>query len=158
MSDTYTNLNGHPIKLIDNGDGTFSFATQLSGSSIPSDQPIPTSLVGSLTNVISVTQTSGANAAQTITINAVADKSHYIVGFEVAIKAAAAVTDIDVVLNDGATAKWSTVIGAGAAIGTRVGMMLPYPIKMTAATAVTLVVDAGGASVVTLANIAYYTA
>ena len=35
MADTYTIINGNNIKLVDNGDGTFSLATEATGSALP---------------------------------------------------------------------------------------------------------------------------
>lgn len=105
--------------------------------------------------------TSEANTAKTITVAAVAGKSHYVTSFEVVIKAAAAVTDIDIVLTQDAAGTpvvlWSTVIGAAAAVGTRAFVSFPQPIKVTAGKTVDLVIDAGGASVVTVGNVAGFT-
>ena len=104
----------------------------------------------------SSTQTSSANTAQTLSVAAIAGKRHYVTGLVVAIKAAAATGDINVVLKDGTTALWSEVIGDSAARGTRVGGIFDDPFEGTVSTAINLVVDAGGASCVTVASIKGY--
>ena len=123
-----------------------------SGNEYTAANPIPTKVVGS---VITVTQDSLANATNTITIAGVAGQSIYVEAIEVAISGAVAGNDINVLLKDGTTTKWKTVIGSGASRGTRVGMVLPMPIKITAGANLILAVDAGGASVITTANVAY---
>lgn len=107
------------------------------------------------------TADSEANTAKTITIAAVEGKSHYITAIEVSISGAAAVSTITVTLKEDAAgtpvSKWKEIIGIGASIGTRVGLALPFPIKLTAGKTADLVISAGGASVVTTGNIAGYT-
>lgn len=112
--------------------------------------------IGHAIALTTVTQDSTANTANTITVAAVAGKKHYVAAIEVSIKGAAAGADINVVLRDGAAARWSEVIGSSAVRGTAVGFVLPHPIEMTTNTAMTLEVDAGGAGVITRANLAYY--
>jgi len=123
-----------------------------------SDGSTPVVVVGSLANVIPVTQDSSANAVNTLTVVGVEGKSIYVEAIEVVTSGASAGSDINILLKDGATTKWKTIIGSGASRGTRVGIVLPMPIKITAGANCVLAVDAGGASVVTTANLAYYTA
>lgn len=107
------------------------------------------------------TDDSEANTAKTITIAAAEGKSHYITAIEVAISGAEAASTITVELKEDAggtpVSKWKEIIGSSAAIGTRVGLALPFPIKLTAGKTADLVISAGGASVVTTGNIAGYT-
>lgn len=104
-----------------------------------------------------ITQDSAANAAQTLTKAAVADQRHYITALEAAISGAAAGADIAIVLKDGSTAKWKSVIGNAAASGSRVQLSFPQPVEVSVNTAANLEVDAGGASVVTSASMSGYT-
>jgi hypothetical protein len=104
-----------------------------------------------------VTGTSTANTEQTITKAAEAGKKHVVTAFEVVIRGAAAGTDISVALKDGTTVKWQTYIGSGAVRGERVGIVFAHGIEMTTNTAANLYVGAGGASVITEANMAGYT-
>jgi hypothetical protein len=106
---------------------------------------------------IATSQDSAANTAQTITVAAVAGKYHHASGLSVYVSAAAAVSDITVELKDGATVKWKGIIGAGAERGSSVERTFDPPIRGTTNTAMTLVVSAGGASVVTTANLQGYT-
>jgi hypothetical protein len=106
-----------------------------------------------------VVQDSAANTAQTATKAAQAGARHYVTGVEVAVSGAAVGSaDISITLKDGTTAKWKTFIGAAAARGTRIFVDFSRaPIEMSVNTAVNLAVDAGGASVITTANIVGYT-
>ena len=109
-----------------------------------------------------VTGDSAANTALTTTKAAVAGKSHYITAIEVVISAANAGADIKVLLREdnaggGAATLWKEIIGNGAGRGTRCGIVFNTPIKLTAAKTADLVVDAGGAAVVTSCNMAGYT-
>ena len=107
------------------------------------------------------TDVSAANTAKTITKAAVAGKSHYITAIEVSTKGADAASDIDVVLNEDnagtPVAKWQEVIGTYAVSGSRCGIVFAKPIKLTAGKTADLVVDAGGAGVVTVANLQGFT-
>ena len=107
------------------------------------------------------TDVSAANTAKTITKAAVAGKSHYITAIEVSTKGADAASDIDVVLNEDnagtPVAKWQEVIGTYAVSGSRCGIVFAKPIKLTAGKTADLVVDAGGASVVTVLNLQGFT-
>lgn len=121
---------------------------------------LPVQLSGSFpANAVpfTVTGDSGANAAQTITKAAEAGKSHYITAIEVVLTGATSASAISVKLNDDATTIWKSAIGLGSARGTRTGIALPFPIKITTGKKVDLVVDAGGASTVTYANMSGYT-
>lgn len=104
------------------------------------------------------TGTSAANTAQTLTKAAEANKTHYVTGFEVVIRGAAAANDIAVTLRNGTTIIYRTYIGNTKASGERVGVMLPLGgLQATPNTAVTLEVTAGGAGVITEANLITYT-
>jgi hypothetical protein len=109
-------------------------------------------------------QDSGANASQTITLAApvapVGQQSasvYYIVtSLSVFISGAAATADISITLNSGSRLMWKGWIGSGAARGASVPLTIPidgWPAE--AGQAVTLVVGAGGAGVVTTANISW---
>lgn len=104
-----------------------------------------------------ITQDSAANTAQTLTMAAEAAKKHYITALEVVLSGAAAGADIAIVLKDGATAKWKTIIGNAAAVGTRVTMAFPQPVELSENTAANLEVGGGGASAITTANLSGYT-
>lgn len=105
----------------------------------------------------SVTQNSAANTAQTLTKAGEVGKKHRVTSVDVFISGAAAGSDITVTLQDGATAKWVGKIGNAAASGSRAGFSVPSGVEMTAGNAANLVVTAGGASVVTTANMTGYT-
>ncbi len=105
----------------------------------------------------SVTQDSTANTAQTLAKDANTENKHFITSIEVAIKGATAGADINIVLKAGATAIWKSVIGSGAARGTRINAVFNHPIEMAKNTAANLVIDAGGADVVTVASMTGYT-
>jgi hypothetical protein len=107
----------------------------------------------------SVNNTSAANAAVTTSKAAEPGKRHYVTGFSAVISGAAAANDISVELRDGATVKWREYIGSGAARGARVAVNLGTGgIEMSVNAAVNLVVSAGGAGVVTDANLVGFTA
>lgn len=107
----------------------------------------------------SVTQDSSANAQQTLTKAAAEGVTHYVCGFEVITSAAAsAAAETIILLKDGTTTVYKSCIGASAARGTRVSIMFPFPIKMTAGAAAVLNVAAAGASCVTTANMIGYSA
>lgn len=122
---------------------------QVSAADVSLSNPIPTFRAGSWV----VTGDSSANTAQTITQAAQTGKTHYIFGFEVVIKGAAAGADIDVKLYDGTTLIYHTVIGNAAAVGTNVGMYLSAPITLTTGNKCDLIIGAGGASVITCGNL-----
>lgn len=100
-----------------------------------------------------VTQASAANAAQTLTKAAVADTRHRVSGFSCVVIAAAAGADIGVDLQFGGVSKVKDYIGSGAARGTRLAFAFDPPLDPAENTAITLVVDAGGAAAVTRANL-----
>lgn len=106
----------------------------------------------------SQTQDSTANTAQTLTRAAVPGKCHYITAVEVLISGAAAVNDITIQLQDNSSTVWKEFIGSGATRGERAGIVFLSPIKITQGNPANLVVAAGGASVVTTANMAGFTA
>jgi len=105
-----------------------------------------------------VTGVSSANTAKTITKAAVTDRRHYVEGYMVVIKGADAAADIDIELQDGTTVIWRDVIGLGNGRGSRVGTICENnPFSFTPGTAVNLVVDAGGANVVTVLSLKGHT-
>lgn len=105
-----------------------------------------------------VTQDSAANTSQTLSKAAVAAKRHYLLACEVVISAAAVGTaDIVVTVQDGGTVLWKSIVGAGAPRGERVGVVFSQPLQCSVNTAAQVVVGAGGASVVTTANLCGYT-
>ncbi len=102
------------------------------------------------------TQDSAANAAQTLTKAAVAGKKHCITALSVAVSGAAAAADITVTLKDGATVIWKGVVGTGAR-GMGLIKDFLFPLVLSENSAANLEVAAGGASVVTTANLTGYT-
>lgn len=112
----------------------------------------------SLSGVNAQTQDSGANAAQTLTRTARAGMSHYITAIEVSISGSAAANDITIQLQDGSTTVWKEIIGSASTTGERAGIVFNQPVKLTTGNAANLVVSAGGAGVVTSANMAGFTA
>jgi hypothetical protein len=104
-----------------------------------------------------VTGTSDANTAKTITKTGVAGYRHVVTSFEVVVRGATVGADTSVALKDGSTVKWQSYFGVGAVRGERVGATFPHGIEMSAYGTVTLVVGAGGASVITELNMAGHT-
>jgi hypothetical protein len=105
-----------------------------------------------------ITQDSEANTEQTLTKAAISGRKHFVTALEVVISGGNAGADISVILQDGTTALWKTFIGSGATRGERVGLVFSQPLECGMGNAANLVVAAGGASVVTSANLAGYTA
>lgn len=104
------------------------------------------------------TATSGNNTAATATVAAVAGKKHYVLGYNVVIRAAAAGNDILVTLKDGAAVKLTDVIGNAAPSGTGVEKVSSMPILVGSTnTDLTLNAGAGGAGVVTELTVWGYT-
>lgn len=103
------------------------------------------------------TQDSSANSSQTVTVAGSSGRFHFVTGFEVAISGADASEDIFVTVEDDGTAIWKTVIGSGSARGERTGIAFSRPVRIGRGNDLTLVVTAGGASVVTHANLEYFT-
>lgn len=101
---------------------------------------------------------SANNATLTVTKAAAPGQEHYVTAIEVTISGAAAVNDIAITLQDGATTVWKTWIGSGAPRGDRVGVAFSFPLAMSVGNAANLVVQAGGTGVITTANMAGYTA
>lgn len=101
----------------------------------------------------SVTGTSGANTAKTITKAAQENLCHRVTGFSVVLRAAAATGDVKIELKDGSSLKWTEYIGDAAARGTRVAVTFPHGLKMTVNTDVNLVVAAAGAGAITELNL-----
>lgn len=102
---------------------------------------------------------SAANGALTVTKAAPgeAGESHCATAFEVVISGAAAAADITVELKSGATVKWRSVIGSGAARGARVSKSFPNPIACGIGEAVTLTATAGGIGVICSGSLAGFT-
>lgn len=105
-----------------------------------------------------VTLDSTSNNPLALSKPLVAGKAHYITAIEVSISGAAAANDITIQLKDGTTTIWKEIIGSGAARGERAGLVFAFPIGLTIGNAANLAVDAGGAGVITTANMAGYTA
>lgn len=103
----------------------------------------------------SVTGTSSANAAQTLAVAAKTGQRNVARKFSVVLRAAAATPDVGVALKDGSTIIWQEYFGAAAARGARIDVEFPGGLRGSAATAMTLVVDAAGASCITEANLLY---
>lgn len=103
----------------------------------------------------SLTQDSGANAAQTLTKAAVAGYQHFITSLELVVLAAAVgAADINVVINDGAgNPVWKTGIATTAARGTRLAPVFQSPIPATPGNLINCVVDALGAGSVSRLSI-----
>ena len=104
-----------------------------------------------------VTGSSTANAAQTLTRDAEAGRRHYITAFEVVLRAAAAGNDTRIEVRDGTTVLWDTYFGLAAARGQRVGVVFVHPIELSEGLAANLVIAAAGAGAITTANMAGYT-
>ena len=108
------------------------------------------------------TNTGSAGAALTLTqADPGVGKNNYVLGYDVAIGAAAnGSNDVTVyVESDAATAAtkhWSDLIAAAAVRGTRVSMAFPKPIKCTAHKTADLVVSAPGGSAVIVASMTGY--
>ena len=100
---------------------------------------------------------SAANAAQTLTRAAPNGRAHTVTAFQVTISGADAAADVTVELKTGTDTKWKTVIGSGSTRGETVGAVFSSPLVCGYEEAVTLEVSAGGADVVTSANLAGYT-
>ena len=104
------------------------------------------------------TGSSTANAAQTVTKAAPGYGRHYVQSFEVAITGASAGADITAILKDGTTALWTLVIGSGSPTGFTIEKDFgAAPLACSSLTAVNVAVIAGGASVVSVANVHGYT-
>ena len=102
----------------------------------------------------SLTQDSGANAAQTLTKAAVAGVQHFITSLELVVLAAVVgAADINIVINDGATPVWKTGLATTAARGTRLSPVFQSPIPATPGNLIQCVVDALGAGSVSRLSI-----
>jgi hypothetical protein len=106
----------------------------------------------------SSSQASAANTAQTITVAAGgAGTRHVVTSFMVVVTAAAVgASDVPVEVKSGSTVLWKDFLGATAARGEKVGAT-GLSLACGDNEALTLVVGAGGAGVVTQANLAGYT-
>lgn len=104
-----------------------------------------------------VSSDSGANSPQTLTRTGFTSQAHYINTIEVAISGASAGADVFVILKEGATVRWKSVIGLGAARGERTGVAFANPIRFERGVDAVLEVAAGGAGVVTHANLEGFT-
>ena len=108
-----------------------------------------------------MTGDSAANTAITLTKNAVAGKSHYITAIEVVISAAAAAVDISCILKEDAAGipvnMWKEIVGNASPRGARVGITFPLPVKLSTNKTADLLVDAGGAGVITTLNLSGFT-
>jgi len=101
----------------------------------------------------SVTQNSSANSPQTITITKSTGVSRiFIRHITVATKGGDVSADIDIVLNDNAVAKWATAYRSAKIFGGTFDLGKGFPIVDGDAT---IVIDSGGAGVITVASIIY---
>ncbi len=119
-------------------------------------QRIPIASDAELPDGTPVTQDSGANAINTLAVAAVTGVAHHITAFSVVIGGAATGNAVNVVIKDGTTVVWKEIIATAAPIGTTISKIFMNPIEGTVGNAVSIVVDAGGASCVTTANLEYY--
>jgi len=100
-----------------------------------------------------VTGTSGANAAQTLTKTGAAGFSHFITGYLVTIIEAAAGADTPITLSNGATEIWRDYIVNAAAAGTRIEFTFPHDgLEIAAAANALITVGAAGAACKSVAN------
>jgi hypothetical protein len=111
-------------------------------------------LVSDSSTVWSLSQTSTAATAQTVTRAAEVGNTHRVQGFEVVIGGADTTVAIAITLRAGATVIWRTRFGPVAKQGDRVGVMFPQALVAAENEAVSLEVGAGSAGVVTDANLA----
>ena len=96
-----------------------------------------------------VTGTSGANTAKTITRAAKTGRTHYITGFCVTVRAADVTGDVSVAVKDGTTVVYQTYFGDASIRGEERKAEFFHPIRCTMSTAANLVVGAAGASAIT---------
>jgi hypothetical protein len=110
-----------------------------------------------ISTVSTKTQDSAANTEQTVTVAAQGGYRHYVTGYEVTIAAAqVGAADITILIKDGTAVIWKDVIGATAARGTNISKVFKFPLRMTIGNKIDMVVSAGGANVVTSANLLYF--
>jgi hypothetical protein len=113
----------------------------------------PTRTVRRKRMIKTVTGTSGANAAQTLTITLPANKKRiFLRHLTVTTKGADVASDIDIVINDNAVAIYPIALRTGKVFGGDFDFGKGIPIR---AGDCTIVIDAGGASVVTVAGAVY---
>lgn len=99
------------------------------------------------------TGTSSANTAKTTTITKKAGRDLYLRHLTVTTKGADIAGDIDIVINDNAVAKYPVALRSGAVYGINMNFGDPgIPINDGDCT---IVVDAGGANVVTVTSAIY---
>ena len=99
------------------------------------------------------TQDSTANTINTLTVPAVAGLRHGIVNLTVCTSGAVTATALNIVIKDGATAVWKTTIPAASVVGSVFGDVFNYPlICVSNNSALSIVVDAGGAGCITTIN------
>ena len=108
-------------------------------------QPVQTSVV-----------LSNANAAGTLTVNAISGRKIYVISFEAVVTAAATGAAINIVLKDGTTDKWKTMIPTSAAIGTAKNVSFCEPIPIGGNMVVSS--DAAGTGCKIQLNAAYFVA
>ena len=105
-----------------------------------------------------VTGTSVAGATQTLTKTVETTKKHYVTAIHCVIVDSEAVTNrINCVLKEDTTAKWSDAIARYSAQGTAIGFAFTHPIEISENKAANFVIDAGGGTVITIANMSGYT-
>lgn len=104
-----------------------------------------------------VTATSTADAAASATKSAETGKSHYVTGYMVVLRGANAGNDASVQVLNGATVMVQDYIGSGAVRGSRIAVMFPFPVKVSANTSAVLSVGAAGAAAITELTLLGYT-
>ncbi len=103
--------------------------------------------------VLTATGTSTANNPQTITITLPSTKSRiFIRHLTVTTKGADIAGDVDIVINDNGTAVFPIALRSGAVYGVNMDFGKGIPIRNGNCT---IVIDAGGANVVTVAGVVY---
>jgi len=96
-----------------------------------------------------VTGTSSANTAKTITRGAKTGRTHYITGFCVTVRAADVTGDVSIAIQDGTTTVYQTYFGDASVRGDERKAEFFHPIKCTTGNAANLVVGAAGDSAIT---------
>jgi hypothetical protein len=104
-----------------------------------------------------VTADSSVNTALNLVVTSVAGQSHYLYGFGMSTSGISTSSSINIIIKDGVTSIYKTSLDPGSPVGASQFRCFPTPIKITAENALTLTIDAGGASVVTIGNLVYTT-
>lgn len=114
---------------------------------------LPTSITSSLLPAsatwFSNYDASTANSSNTETVASATGKKHYLLGLVVDIEGAASSTVITIEVRDGSTVKMKRAIPSGAVVGSDMPITGSPIFVGTAATALNIVVGAGGAGCIT---------